>query len=84
MTMPNQIDQCCDDYQNSPAAAEGAVVVQHRRHIGQRRIGHEQKAEERPENRIEGCVEPIGEKRDKDDPDAGEEESEDHGQALHV
>src|SRR5580704_15805937 len=60
------------------------MVLQHRRHVRQRGVGHEQKSEDRPKNRVEGGAEPVGEDRDHDDHEAGKEDRENRNQAGHA
>ena len=75
--MSAKIKEHSNNDQRQPPAADGVVVVQHRRQISQRRVWHEEKTQDRPEQRVERRLEPVREKRNEDEQQAREKHGDD-------
>jgi len=60
------------------------MVVQHRRHVRQGGVRHEQEPEDRPEHRLERRAEPVGEDRDANHHEPGKKHRENGDQARHA
>jgi hypothetical protein len=73
-----------DDYDDQPAERYVAAAVEHRCHIPQRGVRHEEKSQQRPEPGVEHLGEPVREEVNNNHHDTRHQQSKQHEQARHL